>query len=69
MGWGVLRAADGSNTVLTHMGSNGYWVADVRIFPKRNLVLLIATNAGGDAAEKADKEIARALQERLKALD
>ena len=69
MGWGVLRAGDGSNTVLTHMGSNGYWVADVRIFPKRNLVLLIATNAGGDAAEKADKEIARALQERLKALD
>lgn len=69
MGWGVLRAPDGSNMVLTHTGSNGYWVADVRIFPKRNLVLLIATNAGGEVAEKADKEIARALQERLKALD
>ena len=69
MGWGVLRAADGSNTVLTHMGSNGYWVADVRIFPKHNLILLIATNAGGDVAEKADKDIARALQEHLKALD
>jgi D-alanyl-D-alanine carboxypeptidase len=69
MGWGVLRAADGSNAVLTHMGTNGYWVADVRIFPKRNLILLITTNAGGDVAEKADKDIARALQEHLKALD
>jgi CubicO group peptidase (beta-lactamase class C family) len=69
MGWGVLRAPDGSKSVLTHMGSNGYWVADVRIFLKHDLVLLIATNAGGEAAEKADKEIARALQERLKALD
>jgi hypothetical protein len=55
--------------VLTHTGSNGYWVADVRIFPKRNLILLITMNAGGELAEKADKEIARALQERLRALD
>jgi CubicO group peptidase (beta-lactamase class C family) len=69
MGWGVLRAADGSNAVLTHSGSNGYWVADARIFPKHNLILLITTNAGGEVAEKADKEIARALQEHLKALD
>jgi D-alanyl-D-alanine carboxypeptidase len=69
MGWGVLRAADGSNAVLTHMGTNGYWVADVRIFPKHDLILLITTNAGGDVAEKADKDIARALQEHLEALD
>ncbi len=69
MGWGVLRAADGSISVLTHTGSNGLWVADVRMFPKRNLFFLIAMNAGGDVAEKTDKEIARALQERLKALE
>jgi CubicO group peptidase (beta-lactamase class C family) len=69
MGWGVVRAPDGSIAALGHTGSNGYWVADVRIFPKRNLILLITLNAGGDVAEKADKEIARALQEHLKALD
>jgi CubicO group peptidase (beta-lactamase class C family) len=69
MGWGVVRSADGSTAALGHMGSNGYWVADVRIFPKRNLIVLIAMNAGGDLAEKTDKEIARALQEHLKALD
>jgi len=69
MGWSVLRAPDGSIAVLTHMGSNGYWLSDLRIFPKRNLILMITTNAGGDVAEQADKEITRALQERLKALD
>ena len=69
MGWGVLKAADGSISVLTHTGSNGFWVADVRIFPKRNLFFLVVMNAGGDLAEKTDKEIARALQDRLKALE
>jgi CubicO group peptidase (beta-lactamase class C family) len=69
MGWGVVRAPDGSTAALGHTGSNGYWVADVRIFPKRNLILLVTLNAGGELAEKTDKEIARALQERLKALD
>jgi hypothetical protein len=44
-------------------------VADVRIFPKHQMILLITLNAGGEVAEKADKEIARALQDHLKALD
>jgi CubicO group peptidase (beta-lactamase class C family) len=69
MGWGVLHAKDGSTTVITHTGSNGYWVADVRIFPKHQMILLITMNAGGEVAEKADKDIARALQDHLKALD
>ena len=69
MGWGVVRAPDGSIAALGHTGSNGYWVADVRIFPKRNLILLITLNAGGEVAEKTDKEIARTLQDHLKALD
>jgi CubicO group peptidase (beta-lactamase class C family) len=69
MGWGVLRDAQGATTVLTHMGTNGYWLADVRIFPKHNIILLSAMNAGDEVAVKADKDIARALQERLQALD
>jgi len=68
-GWGVLRAADGSISLLTHAGSNGYWVADVRIAPKRNLIVLTTLNAGGDAAEKADRDIGKALQEHLKVFD
>ena len=68
-GWGVLRDHDGAISLLTHTGSNGYWVADVRIVPKRNLIMLTALNAGGDAAEKADREIGKALQDHLKAFD
>ena len=41
MGWGIMREQDGSISLLSHAGSNGYWVADVRIIPKRNLILLI----------------------------
>jgi CubicO group peptidase (beta-lactamase class C family) len=68
-GWGVLRNADGSISLLTHAGSNGYWVADVRIVPKHNLIVLTTLNAGGAAAEKADREIGKALQEHLRAFD
>ena len=69
MGWGVLRDQDGSISLLTHTGSNGYWVADVRIVPKRNLIMLTALNAGGDAAEKADRDIGKALQDHLKVFE
>ena len=69
MGWGVLRDPQGATSVLTHTGSNGYWVADVRIFPKRQLILLSVINAGDDVAVQADKDIARAVQDHLNALD
>jgi CubicO group peptidase (beta-lactamase class C family) len=69
MGWGTLRAADGSLDVLTHAGSNGYWLADVRIFPKRNLIFLTAMNAGGDRALVVDRALNKALTDRLKALE
>jgi CubicO group peptidase (beta-lactamase class C family) len=69
MGWGVLRENDGSISLLTHTGSNGFWVADVRIVPHKNLIMLMAMNAGGDAAEKADRDIGKALQDHLKAFE
>ncbi len=68
-GWGVLRDKDGAITLLTHTGSNGYWVADVRIAPKHDIIVLTAMNAGGEAAEKADREIGKTLQEHLKTYD
>ena len=66
---GCCATHDGSISLLTHTGSNGFWVADVRIVPKRNLIMLTALNAGGDAAEKADRDIGKALQDHLKAFD
>ena len=69
LGWGVLRAADGSISVLTHTGSNGFWVSDARIYPKRDTIILTFTNAGGEDAEKAVRDIDKTLQQHLKALD
>ncbi len=69
LGWGVFRGADGATELIMHTGSNGFWVADVRIAPKRNVIVLTAINAGGEQAEKADKEFGRDMQERLRLLD
>jgi hypothetical protein len=55
--------------ILTHSGSNGFWLADVRIMPKHDMIILIAINAGNDAADQAIKEIGRPLRDRLKPFD
>jgi hypothetical protein len=44
LGWGVHQGADGSPVFLEHLGSNGNWMASIRIYPARRTVLLIATN-------------------------
>lgn len=64
-GWGVLMDKDAVPSVLTHNGSNGYWLAEVRIFPKRDAIVLVALNAGGDEAEAALREIDKAWQATL----
>lgn len=66
MGWGVILDKEGAPSLLTHAGSNGYWVAEVRILPKRNAITLVTTNSGGDAAEKATRLAGKALQDRIK---
>lgn len=66
MGWGTLREKDGSLSLLSHAGSNGNWLADVRIMPKRNLIVLTAFNSGGDRPAAANRAIHNALTDRLK---
>ena len=56
MGWGVLTDAKGDISLLAHTGSNGYWVADIRILPRENAIYLLVTNAGGEVAEKAIRD-------------
>ena len=65
LGWGVLRDPDGTLQLLTHTGSNGNWLADVRIFPKHNMIVLIAMNAANDAANQALQDIRKSLKDRL----
>jgi CubicO group peptidase (beta-lactamase class C family) len=65
LGWGVIRDSKGDLRLLTHTGSNGYWLADIRIIPPRNMIILIATNAGNEAAGQALKDIRKALKDKL----
>ena len=67
LGWGAKLEADGTPAILTHNGSNGFWVATVRITTKHNLIFLITTNGGNDAANEAVKEIVQGLKDRLEA--
>jgi len=66
LGWGAKLEADGAPAILTHNGSNGFWVAEVRITTKQNMIFLITTNAGNEPANDALKEIVQALKDHLK---
>jgi D-alanyl-D-alanine carboxypeptidase len=65
LGWGVLRDPDGTLQLLTHTGSNGNWLADVRIFPKHSMIFLIAMNAANEAANQALQDIRKSLKDQL----
>lgn len=69
LGWGTKLSPDGTPTIITHSGSNGYWLADVKIMPKKRMIFLIAMNAGDEGANTAVQEINAALRERLKPFD
>jgi hypothetical protein len=60
-GWAVANRKWGSGRVLTHNGSNNQNFAVVWITPLRDFAVLVATNQGGDEAEKACDETAAAL--------
>lgn len=60
LGWIVAERGWAGGTVLTHRGSNTFWVAEVWIAPKLDLAYLVATNQGGPRAEEA---VQRALIE------
>jgi CubicO group peptidase (beta-lactamase class C family) len=66
LGWGAKLDPSGMPVVLAHTGSNGYWLADIRIQPADGLIELIAMNAGDADAQKALDEIRAALRARFK---
>lgn len=61
MGWGVARRDWGGGDMLTHAGSNTMWFAVTWVAPRRDFAVLVASNQGGDKAEKACDEAAGAL--------
>jgi CubicO group peptidase (beta-lactamase class C family) len=66
LGWGARLDAAGMPVILAHTGSNGYWLADIRVQPADGLIELVAMNAGDGEAQKALEEIQAALRERFK---
>ncbi len=69
LGWGAKLGPDGVPLILTHSGSNGYWLSDIRIWPKHNIIFLMTSNIAGDEAEKAFKEVRDALTAKLHPTD
>jgi CubicO group peptidase (beta-lactamase class C family) len=60
MGWGVTQRSWGGR-VLTHSGSNTLWFCTVWIAPEKGFAVLVATNQGGDEAQRACDEAALIL--------
>ena len=69
LGWGSKLAPDGTPLILAHSGSDGNWLADIKIMPKHDMIFLVVTNAGNEAANTAIQEINVTLRARLKPLD
>jgi D-alanyl-D-alanine carboxypeptidase len=69
LGWGARLGPDGAPTILTHEGSNGYWVAEILVYPKRDTIILMATNFGTEVAKKSIDDLGAGLTEHLKLKD
>ncbi|EDQ00816.1 hypothetical protein KT99_08143 [Shewanella benthica KT99] len=58
MGWGAFNVDWAKEKILTHGGSNTFWLAEWMIIPEENIaVMMIIINASGDNANQASGEI------------
>lgn len=64
LGWGVSERPWAAGKVLTHNGSNTMFYASIWMAPAKNLIFLVATNSGDEAAEKAVNEVLAYLVDR-----
>lgn len=60
-GWEVSEQDWAGGTLLRHLGSNGFWVAEASIAPRKDFAVLIVTNVADDAAETPFKDLLAAL--------
>jgi hypothetical protein len=47
-------------------GSNGFWMAEVHVYPKRDTIILMVTNSGNNVAERTIQDLGTALADHLK---
>lgn len=69
MGWIVTERPWAGGRALTHAGSNTAWYCTVWIAPAANLIILAASNQGGDAAAKATDQAVQILMLNSAALE
>ena len=58
LGWGVVRRSWTGGDALNHTGSNTLWFSNAWLAPRRDFVVVVLTNVGGDDAAKATDEVA-----------
>ena len=67
MGWVVTERSWGGGKVLTHTGSNTMFFTVIWIAPEKDFAVVVATNLGGDRAEKgADAAAWQLIQQTLR---
>jgi len=69
LGWGAWLDTDGTPKLLTHEGSNGYWVAAIMIYPKKQTIILAATNFGGPAGKRSIEDLGSSFVSHLHLAD
>lgn len=60
-GWAVSQPPWADGTLLSHMGSNGFWLAQASLALNKDIAVLIVTNVSDDAVEAPFKEILAAI--------
>lgn len=60
-GWSIAGSGEGPS-MLTHLGSNGHFVAQATIWPDRDRGALLVTNLADDAAEPAFRDLQSQLE-------
>jgi len=60
-GWVVSQQPWTGGTLLSHMGSNSFWLAQASLAINKDVAVLIVTNVSDDAAETPFKEILAAV--------
>jgi CubicO group peptidase (beta-lactamase class C family) len=67
LGWNIRKHSHSGGRVLYHHGSNRAWYATVWLAPERNFAIVIFTNAGDDAGQKAADVAIQAVTDRCNA--
>lgn len=77
LGWGVARGPsgapdgepdggpEGTPVQLMHRGSNGFWMAEIHVYPKRDTIVLMVINSGDNGAERTIQDLGTALVDHL----